>query len=57
MTGERSQDLPPAQRRRLIAWAPPRTLLIAAVLVVRYQVLPLDRPWDSELSAKPGSSI
>src|SRR5271166_4677963 len=31
MTGERYQDLPPAQRRRLIAWAVLRTVLIAAV--------------------------
>src|SRR5271166_4334999 len=52
MTGERYQDLPPAQRRRLIAWAVLRTVLIAAVLVVLYYVLPLDRPWDSDTAVR-----
>ena len=52
MTGERYQDLPPAQRRRLIAWAVLRTALIAAVLVVLYYVLPLDRPWDSDTAVR-----
>ena len=48
MTGQRYQDLPPARRRRLIAGAVLRSVLIAAVLVVLYYVLPLDRPWDSD---------
>src|SRR5208282_4722840 len=52
MTGERYQDLPPAKRRRLIAWAVLRTVLIAAVLVVLYYVLPLDRPWDSDTAVR-----
>src|SRR5271167_2416968 len=52
MTGERSQDLPPAKRRRLIAWAVVRVVLIAAVLVVLYYVLPLDRPWDSDTAVR-----
>ncbi len=52
MTGERYQDLPPAQRRRLIIWAVLRTLLIAAVLVVLYYLLPLDRRWDSDTAAR-----
>jgi voltage-gated potassium channel len=52
MSGERLQDLPSAQRRRVIAWAVLRTVLIAAVLVVLYYVLPLDRPWDSDTVAR-----
>jgi Ion channel len=52
MTGERYQDLPPAKRRRLIAGAVVRTVLIAAVLVVLYYVLPLDRPWDSDTAVR-----
>ncbi len=52
MTGERYQDLPPAKRRRLIVWAVLRVLLIAAVLVVLYYVLPLDRPWDSDTAVR-----
>jgi ion channel len=48
MTGERYQDLPPAKRRRLIAGAVLRSVLVAAVLVVLYYFLPLDRPWDSD---------
>jgi voltage-gated potassium channel len=48
MTGERYEDLPPAKRRRLIAGAVLRSVLVAAVLVVVYYVLPLDRPWDSD---------
>src|SRR5579872_2072639 len=47
MTSERPQDLPPAQRRRVIAGAALRAVLVAAVLVVLYYELPLDRPWDS----------
>jgi Ion channel len=52
MSGERLQDLPSAKRRRVIAWAVLRTVLIAAVLVVLYYVLPLDRPWDSDTVAR-----
>ena len=48
MTDGRFEDLPPAKRRRLIFWAVLRTLLIAAVLVVLYYVLPLDRRFDSD---------
>jgi voltage-gated potassium channel len=47
MTDQHYQDLPPAKRRRLIVWAAVRSVLVAAVLVVLYYVLPLDRPWDS----------
>jgi voltage-gated potassium channel len=50
--GGRYQDLPPAKRRRLIAGAVVRTVLIAAVLVVLYYVLPLDRPWDSDTAVR-----
>jgi voltage-gated potassium channel len=52
MTGERYQDLPPAKRRRLIAGAVLRSVLVAAVLVVLYYVLPLDRPWDSDTAVR-----
>jgi voltage-gated potassium channel len=52
MAGERYQDLPPAKRRRLIAGAVLRVVLIAAVLVVLYYVLPLDRPWDSDTAVR-----
>ncbi len=47
MTGERYQDLPAAKRRRLAFRAVLRGVLAAAVLVVLYDVLPLDRSWDS----------
>jgi Ion channel len=52
MAGERYQDLPRAQRRRLIAGAVLRAVLIAAVLVVLYYLLPLDRPWDSDTAVR-----
>jgi hypothetical protein len=52
MTGERYQDLPRAQRRRLVAGAALRAVLIAAVLVVLYYVLPLDRPWDADTAVR-----
>ncbi|MGO8893255.1 MAG: potassium channel family protein [Streptosporangiaceae bacterium] len=47
MTDERYQDLPAAKRRRLAFRAVLRGVLAAAVLVVLYDVLPLDRSWDS----------
>ena len=52
MTDERYQDLPSAKRRRLIAWAVVRIVLIAVVLVVVYYLLPLDRPWDSDTAVR-----
>src|SRR5271157_2667104 len=52
MTAEHVRDLPPAKRRRLIAGAVVRVVLIAAVLVVLYYVLPLDRPWDSDTAVR-----
>ena len=52
MTGERYQDLPRAQRRRLVAGAALRAVLVAAVLVVLYYLLPLDRPWDSDTAVR-----
>ncbi len=52
MTDERYQDLPPTKRKRLIFWATLRSVLIAAVLVVLYYVLPLDRPWDSDTAVR-----
>ena len=48
MTHDRYEDLPPAMRRRVVAWAALRSLLVAAVLVVLYFVLPLDRAWDTD---------
>ncbi len=52
MTGERYQDLPPVKRRRLILRAVVRGLLNAAVLVVLYYVLPLDRPRDCDTAVR-----
>jgi voltage-gated potassium channel len=52
MTVEHDQDLSAAERRRLIFWAALRSVLIAAVLVVLYYVLPLDRPWDSDTAVR-----
>ena len=52
MTGERPEDLPPAQRRRLVAGAVLRSVLVAAVLVVLYCVLPLDWPWNSDTAVR-----
>ena len=52
MTGERYEDLPPAKRRWLIFRAALRSVLVAAVLVVLYYVLPLDRRWDSDTALR-----
>jgi voltage-gated potassium channel len=52
VTDQHYQDLPRAKRRRLIFWAALRSLLTAAVLVVLYYVLPLDRPWDSDTAIR-----
>ena len=46
------QDLPARKRRRLIIWAVVRSLLTAAVLVVVYYLLPLDRSWDSDTAIR-----
>jgi voltage-gated potassium channel len=42
MTADPYQNLPPATRRRIVAWAVLRCLLSATVLVVLYYVLPFD---------------
>jgi Ion channel len=52
MSAEHVRDLPPAKRRQLIFWAAARSVLIAAVLVVLYYVLPLDRRWDSDTAVR-----
>jgi voltage-gated potassium channel len=52
MTADHVQDLPPAKRRRLIFRAVLRSVLVAAVLVVLYYVLPLDQPWDSDTAVR-----
>jgi voltage-gated potassium channel len=52
MTAGHYQDLPAAKRRRLILWAALRSVLIAAVLVVLYYELPLDRGWDSDTAIR-----
>jgi voltage-gated potassium channel len=52
MSDEHYQGLTPARRRRLILWAGVRSVLIAAVLVVLYYVLPLDRRWDSDTAIR-----
>jgi Ion channel len=52
MTAEYDPDLPAARRRRHIFWAALRSVLIAAVLVVLFYLLPLDRPWDSDTAVR-----
>jgi voltage-gated potassium channel len=52
MTADHARDLTPAKGRRLIFWAALRSVLIAAVLVVLYYVLPLDRRWDSDTAVR-----
>ena len=47
MTDQPDRDLPPAKRRRLIIGAVLRGLLVTTVLVVLYDLLPLDQPWDT----------
>ena len=47
MTDQQDRDLPPARRRRLIIGAVLRGLLVTTVLVVLYDLLPLDQPWDT----------
>ncbi len=47
MTGQPTQELPRAKRRRLIFGAVLRGLLVTTVLVVLYYLLPLDQPWDT----------
>ena len=52
MTDERKPASPPAKRRQLTFWAALRAVVVAAVLVVLYYVLPLDRPWGSETAIR-----
>ena len=52
MTDRPDQELPRAQRRRLIAGAVLRALLGTAVLVVLYYLLPLNQPWDAASAAR-----
>lgn len=52
MTDQPYQELPAAQRRRLIFWAVLRGVLSTAVLVVLYYVLPLDKPWNSDTAVR-----
>ena len=47
MTDQPDQELPPAQRRRLIIGAVLRGLVVTTVPVVLYYLLPLDRPLDT----------
>jgi hypothetical protein len=42
MTGQSYQELPPAKRSRVIFGAALRSLLITAILVALYHMLPLD---------------
>src|ERR1019366_8825070 len=46
------QDLPAAQRRRVVFWALLRALLSTTVLVVLYSVLPLDEPWNGDTAVR-----
>ncbi len=52
MTDQPYQELPAAQRRRLIFWAVLRGVLSTAVLVVLYYVLPLDQPWNGDTAVR-----
>jgi voltage-gated potassium channel len=52
MTDQLYQELPRAQRRRLIFWAVLRGVLGAAVLVVLYYVLPLDASWNGDTAVR-----
>ena len=52
MTDRLYQELPRAQRRRLIFRAVLRGVLGAAVLVVLYYVLPLDEPWNGDTAVR-----
>jgi voltage-gated potassium channel len=52
MTDQLYQELPRAQRRRLIFWAVLRGVLSAAVLVVLYYVLPLDESWNGDTAVR-----
>ena len=52
MTDQPDQELPPAQRRRLILRAVLRGLLVTTVLVVLYYLLPLDRPLDTSTTVR-----
>ena len=52
MTNQAFQVLPAAKRRRLIFSAVLRGVLVAAVLLVLYYVLPLNGRWDSEAAIR-----
>ena len=52
MTDRPDQELPRAQRRRLIAGAVLRALLGTAVLVVLYYLLPLNQPWNAATAVR-----
>jgi voltage-gated potassium channel len=52
MTDERYQDLPAAKRRRLAFRTVLRGVLAAALLVVLYYVLRLDRSWNSDTAIR-----
>jgi voltage-gated potassium channel len=52
MTDQPYQELPAAQRRRIIFWAVLRGVLGTTVLVVLYYVLPLDQPWNADTAVR-----
>ena len=52
MTDQPDQELPPAQRRRLIIGAVLRGLVVTTALVVLYYLLPLDRPLDTSTAVR-----
>ena len=52
MTDQPDQELPSAQRRRLIIRAVLRGLVVTTVLVVLYYMLPMDRPLDTGTVAR-----
>ncbi len=52
MTDLPYQELPAVRRRRLVAWATLRGVLITTVLVVLYYVLPLDQPLNGDAAVR-----
>ena len=57
MAGNPYLELPRAKRRRLVAWAVLRSVVVAMVLVVLYYLLPLDRPWTADTAARLLASL
>ena len=52
MAADRSPELTPLKRRRIIIRGVLRGLLFTTVLVVLYYLLPLDRPWSADTAVR-----